>query len=173
MGNYSGRTPMQDYIKQYAEQTGLRKRLGVRYNHLMEIALERVSLMHKIDSKFLGKSNTEAKAVAGEIDALNKTAIEHENWQWRDTSCHFDPSLCGMARRLAAIPLPELPDSSVPQVQESSALTLPALGLTALGAAACVLGYILKRRCAAKRRDSFGFLSDSERPSLNACELNV
>merc|ERR1712096_210960 len=75
------------------------------------------------------------------------------------------------ARRLAAIPLPGTDNS----VQESSPLTAPALGLTALGAAVCV-GYALRRRCAkatAKRRDSFGFLPDSERPSLNACELNV
>merc|ERR1711964_468379 len=73
------------------------------------------------------------------------------------------------ARRLAAIPLSNA--SEFPALEADS--SLPMLGAASVGLM-CV-GYALRRRClqAKQRRDSFGFLPDSRRDSLNACELNV
>merc|ERR1712098_506149 len=63
-------------------------------------------------------------------------------------------------RRAAAIPLDDVPASS----------NAPSLStVTAVSGSALCVGYILKRRCQAKkvRRDSFGFLPTSRRSSLN------
>merc|ERR1711964_905683 len=78
------------------------------------------------------------------------------------------------SRRLAAIPLPDSPTltSQLPDPEPGS--SLPMLGVATAGL--LCIGYTLKRRCLQakeKPRDSFGFLPDSTRGSLNACEKNV
>merc|ERR1711964_66115 len=73
-------------------------------------------------------------------------------------------------RRLAAIPLRYEP-SQIPAPEVDS--SLPMLGAASVGLLCA--GYMLRRRCrqAKERRDSFGFLPDWRRSSLNACELNA
>merc|ERR1711964_332371 len=71
-------------------------------------------------------------------------------------------------RRLAAIPL----SNAHTPVHEAS--SLPMVGLASAGILCSA--YVIRRRCRQakkEQRDSFGFLPDEERTSLNACEKIV
>merc|ERR1711964_320218 len=83
-----------------------------------------------------------------------------------------------VARRLAAIPLVQDPGATLPTEPEMLAGTsdpLPVLG--ALSSVLCIAGCLVKRyfrQLKAKvRRDSFGFLPESQRASLTKADLAV
>merc|ERR1711964_415694 len=99
----------------------------------------------------------------------NREAGAHDDYEDNDTVMQRNQVGKGVMRRLAAIPLVE-----TPAVHVSTGPSMVTLG-AATGVLVCT-GYVLRRRCLKakqSRRDSFGFLPDAERDSLNAAEMNV